>query len=281
MAGVGRIGIVAVQGVSFYQQDLNYWQQAQAQSQAQSADAALINVMGQAETNLGKGLASIANGQALTRVNSQLSAAVQNALQGSTASSTSSSSSSSGATTTASAATPAPAAPKFATGTGKIPVTTSTSLSSLGFLPGGTLTVGDGTNVTTYRSTGTDTIGDFINAINSGSAFVTASISGTGKLVITARSRKDPVVIGGGGNDPTAIGFGNGNNTFEPPPASPAPASKTSAAASPSAATKSIASSSSTTSKSPVQTVASLNASSAASFLTASGASGNLVDMLA
>ncbi len=115
-----------------------------------------------------------------------------------------------------------------------MPVTTTTSLSSLGILPGGTITVGDGTNVTTYRSTGTDTIGSFINAINAGSAFVTASINGSGKLVITARNQKEPVIIGGGGNDPAAIGFGNGNDTFEPPAASPAPASNTSASARPS-----------------------------------------------
>src|SRR5271170_4475014 len=125
--GAGRNDTVTVQSVSFYQQDLNYWQQAQAQSEVQAADAALINVMAQAETNLGKGLASIANGQALTRVKSQLSAAVQSVLQGSTGSSTSSSSSSSSATTTApsSPSSSAPTPPKPATGTGTVPVTTT------------------------------------------------------------------------------------------------------------------------------------------------------------
>jgi hypothetical protein len=277
---------VSIQSVSFWQQDQSFWQTAQAQSQASSADAALINVMSQAETNLGKGLASIANGEALTRTNSQLSAAVQSALQGSTASSTSSSSSSSSSSAGASSSSPAPIAPKPASGTGTVPVTTTTTLSSLGILPGGTSTIGDGTNVTTYRSTGSDTIGDLINAINNGSAFLTASINSSSKLVITARNLKEPVVIGGGGIDPTAIGFGNGNNTFEPPPATPAKASSTSTSASASGTSSSTASApttsaSTTSSKGAVQTIASLNAGSAESILSASGISGNLVDMLA
>jgi hypothetical protein len=258
---------VTVQSVSFWQQDLNYWQQAQAQSQATAADDALINVMSQAETNLGKGLAGIANGQALKRVNSQLSAAVQNVLQGSSATSTSSSSTSSTASSSAaSSSSGTPAAP--ASGTGTVPVSTSTSLATLGILTGGTINIGDGTNVTKYTSTGTDTIGNLINAVNSGSAFLTASINGNGKLIITARNLKDAVVISGSGNDAAAIGFGNGNNTFEPTAATPAKAS-TSAAPSTSS------------NRGAAQSVASLNAGSAASFLSASGVSGNLIDMLA
>lgn len=277
---------------SFYQQDQNYWSQAHAQSQASSADAALINVMAQAETNLGKGLASIANGEALTRVNSQLTAAIQSVLQGSSASSTSSSSASSTASSASLATASAAASPNSsgapATGIGTVPVTTNTPLSTLGFLPGGTIDVGDGTNVTKYTSTGTDTVGSLISAINSGSAFVAASINANGNLTITARNSKLSVIISGSGNDAAAIGFGTNNNTFQPTP--PSAATTPAAASSPSASSAGNASTSSTTTKSStasatgtsaVQTMLSLNASSAASILSASGVSGTLVDLLA
>ena len=55
-----------------------------------------------------------------------------------------------------------------ATGTGTVPLTSGTSLSGLGFLTRGNFTVSDGTFTTTYQSTGTDTVGDLISAINSG-----------------------------------------------------------------------------------------------------------------
>ncbi|HML06576.1 MAG TPA: hypothetical protein VK430_00410 [Xanthobacteraceae bacterium] len=81
------------QSQSFYQQDQNYWAQQQNQAQATTADDALMNVMSQAMTNLSQGLSSIANQEALNRVNTQLSAAVQSALQSSSGSSSSGSSS--------------------------------------------------------------------------------------------------------------------------------------------------------------------------------------------
>jgi hypothetical protein len=291
---------MTISSVSFWQQDQNFWQQSQSQSNSQAADTTLINVMAQAETNLGKGLASIANSQALQRVNSQIVAEVQSALQGSSGSSTptSSSSSTSSSSTSASstssssstgtASSSAAAAPKYASSTGTVPVTTTTTLSSLGFLPGGTINVGDGTHVTNYRSTGSDTIGDLVNAINSGSAFVTASINSSGKLVITARDQKMPVVISGSGIDATAIGFGNGNNTFEPPSptAAATPTASTSPAASsttttPSSSASTASSKSSSPSTAAVPTLNSEMTSSAASLLSASGAGGTLVDMLA
>jgi hypothetical protein len=43
---------------SFYQQDQSYWSTAQAEDSAQSAASSLISVMGQAEVNRAKGLAS-------------------------------------------------------------------------------------------------------------------------------------------------------------------------------------------------------------------------------
>lgn len=278
--GIGSIG-----SVSFYQQDQAYWQQQQAQAQAQSADDALINVMSQAEVNLGKGMASIANGTALQRVKSQLSAAVQAVLQGSSSGSSSSTSSSTGSAASSSTASSS-LSPTPAAGTGTVPLTTNTTLSSLGFLPGGTFSISDGTNITNYTSTGDDTVADLINAINSGPAFVTASINGSGKLTITARNDKETITIEGSGIDAAALGFGNGNNSFSPkqPPAPKSAANTETTGTSTSASTSTAGKSSAKTSGSSAGAVSSIEqqiASSAASLLNASGASGNLVDMLA
>ena len=76
--GIGSIG-----SVSFWQQDQNFWQQAQAQDQASTASNALITAMGSLMTNEFKGIASIANQTALDRVNSELEAAAQSAVQSS------------------------------------------------------------------------------------------------------------------------------------------------------------------------------------------------------
>ncbi len=270
---------MGIQSVSFYQQDLNYWQQAQAQSQAQSADDSLISVMGQAEVNQAKGLASIANGTALRRVKTELTAAVQAALNPSgTSSSSTSSSSATGLSSSSAPSTPTPA-----TGIGTIPLTTSTPLSTLGFLPGGTFSVDDGTNITNYASTGDDTVASLINAINSGPAFVTASINGSGKLVITARNTKELVTIEGSGTDAAALGFGTGNNSFTPTkPAATSTASTGASSSSTSASTTTASSSSSKSSTgASVSTIHQEISSSAASILSASGVSGTLVDMLA
>jgi hypothetical protein len=279
---------VGIQSISFYQQDLNYWQQAQAQSQAQSADSALIGVMAQAEVNQAKGLASIANGTALKRVNSELTAAVQAALNPSGASTSSSSSSN---TATAASSSSATSSPTPATGIGTVPLTTTATLSTLGFLPAGTFSVDDGTNITKYTSTGDDTVADLINAINSGPAFVKASINGSGKLVITARNDKEIVTVEGSGNDAAALGFGTGNNSFTPkaPSSSPSGTSSTSSASgasstsstSSSSATSSTKQSSGSSESTAVSSIAEETSSSAASFLSASGVSGSLVDMLA
>lgn len=274
---------MSIQSVSFYQQDQNYWQKSQAQSQASSADAALINAMGQAETNLASGLASIANETALNRTNSEITALVQSVLHPSSSSSSSTSNTTSSATSGASASgsstTPSPAS-----GTGTVPVTTTTSLSTLGILDGGSFTVSAGTNMTFYKSTGTDTVSDLINAINNGPAFVTASINGSGKLTITARNDTEAITVGGSGTDAVALGFGTNNSTFVPK----APTS-TSATAASSATTTSNASTASSSKAAPVSTASNIvvssiaqeSASSAVSLLSASGISGNLVDMLA
>ncbi len=258
---------------SFAAQDQNYWSQQKAQSQASTADDALITAMGSAQTNETTGLAKLANQAALTRVNNQIAADLK-ALQAASGSSSSGSSTPSG---------PAPA-----TATGTVPLTTSTLLSTLGIPPNGTITVSDGTNTTTYASTGTDTVADLIGAINAnvaGNAYVTASLNGHGNLVITGKDQTESVTVGG--TFASDVGFGPGNQTFQPTAGSSgSSSSSSSSAASSSSATSSSTGSSSSTSKSTsksttaVSSLASENDSTAASLLSDSGASGSLVDML-
>jgi hypothetical protein len=281
---VGSIGSTP----SFFQQDQDYWNKAQGEDAVTSANDALINVMGTAEVNLAKGMASIANSTALKRVNSQITALVEQALNpsGSTASSSSSGSSTSSGSSSSSSSAAAPA-----TGIGTTPVTTSTSLATLGILPGGTITLGTGSNTTTYTSTGTDTIADLINAINIDlptNANVTASLTAKGQLVITSRDVTSAIFIGGSGTDAAAIGFATGNNTFLPKAASTSPASSTSSNSSASSSSSGTSSSSASTSSSAAAktsksyaTIASETASSALSVLSDAGAGGTLVDMLA
>jgi hypothetical protein len=284
---IGSIGSTP----SFWQQDQNYWSDAQAQSQASSADNALIDVMGQAETNLAKGLASIANKTALNRVNSEITSLVEQVLNPSGSSGSSSSGGSSGSSTPSSSSAASAASP--ATGTSTARVTTGTSLSTLGILPGGTITVGTGTNTTTYTSTGTDTVADLINTINVDlptNANVIASINAGGQLVITGRDVTSAIFVGGSGNDAAAIGFGTGNNTFLPKAASspsPSSASSKSSTGSSSSGTSASKTSSQNTPNAnskgtPTNSSPALQSiSTAASILSAAGVSGNLVNMLA
>lgn len=290
---------MSIQSVSFYQQDQTYWQQANAEDQATSAGNALITEMGTAETNLARGLASIANKTALNRVNSALSAAVQSLLQsqagGSTPSSPGSSSGSNASNSSASGSTATSAAPATAVGTTIL--TTGTSLSTLGILAGGRFYVTAGSNTTTYTSTGSDTVGDLINALNidlSTNAQVTASLNAKGQLVITSRNDSDTIAIGGSGTDAAVLGFGVGHTTFTPTKPSSSSAatsstgSSTSSSTSSNASTSSASSSAAATSTSKSKKSISSNSASltqnfttAASILSADGVSGSLVDMLA
>jgi flagellar hook protein FlgE len=102
----------------------------------------------------------------------------------------------------------------LATGTGSHNgLTLSTTLSSLGITAGQTITINDGTNTTTYTSTGTDTVGDLIAAIDGGTAQVTASLSG-GNLVLTGNNDTASITVGG--TAASAVGFGAGENSFNP-----------------------------------------------------------------
>jgi hypothetical protein len=268
---IGSIGSTA----SFWQQDQSYWQQAQANDSSTSATDSVIDAIGSAETSLGKGLASIANQTALDRTNSQLTAAIENVLNGNTGSSSSTSGSASSSSSNSS--------PSPATGTGTAALSVNTPLSLLGVLAGGKITVSAGTNLTTYTSTGSDTVGDLLNALNAndyGNAQVTAALNSSGNLVITSKNDTDTFVVGG--IYASNIGFGVGHQTFSPTKGSSSTSSaastSSSSAASSSTSTKSTSSSSSKTS---YTTLASEMSSSAASLLSDSGVGGTLVDMLA
>ena len=113
-----------------------------------------------------------------------------------------------------------------AVGTGTAPgLTTATTLSSLGINSGDTVTIADGSNPTfTYTSTGTDTVSDLINAINTanggGTLNVSAKLNGpggtSGALVLTGTTGIASITVGGTGSADAAIGFGAGSNAFNP-----------------------------------------------------------------
>ena len=196
---MSTIGIGSSQ--SFWQQDQASWPQNQTNSSIAATDA-VMGAMSSAEANLGKGLASIANSTALKRVNTQLSQEIQNVLSGNTGQPLSSTTSSSIPTTTV---------PVAATGTGTKALSVSTPLSLLGVLNGGEITVSAGANTTTYTSSGTDTVGDLLQAINAndyGNAQVSASLNHNGNLVITSKNTTDVITVGG--LYASNIGFGGG-----------------------------------------------------------------------
>jgi len=222
---------MSVGSVSFWQQDQNYWNQSASDSQSAAQTDSVISTMFGASTTLSSGLASLPNQTALNRVNTQLTAAVQSALAsinggssgtGSTTSSSSSSPSTSSSSSPSSTSSPAATVAAPAVGTGTVPLTASTSLFTLGIIAKGTFTVGDGTNTTTYKSTGSDTVGDLLNAINKnvyGNAQVAAWLDSTGKLVISGEN--DTTMITVGGTNAANVGFGAGNTFFQPTAPSP------------------------------------------------------------
>jgi hypothetical protein len=283
--------MISVGSGSFWQQDQNFWARSQQTTQAQTLSATVIDQMFGASSTLTTGLASIANQTALNRVKTALTAAVQGALNPATASSTASSSTSSTASSASSAppssgsaaskaAAPVVAAP--ATGTGKVPLTSGTSLLGLGFLTRGNFTVSDGTFTTTYQATGTDTVGDLIGAINSGApgnALVRAWLNGSGNMVITSQNKTDTVTVSG--DYAAALGFGSTNATFaptKPPPISHPVVSSSTSATSGSAAksTATPASGISANSALALQT-----GGTAELLLASSGLAGSIVNVLA
>jgi hypothetical protein len=280
--------MTSVGSVSFWQQDQNFWARSQQTTQTQALSSAVIDQMFSATTTLSTGLSSIANQNALDRVNTALSAAVQGALNPTSASSTASSSTSpsgTSASTSSSSSAPKAAAPVVAapaTGTGTVPLTSGTPLLGLGFLTRGNFTVSDGTFATTYQSTGSDTVGDLISSINSGApgnALVHAWLNGSGDLVITSQNKNDTVSVSG--DYAAALGFGSTNATFaptKPPPISHPVVSSSTSATSGSApkSTATPASGISTNSALALQT-----GGTAELLLASSGSAGNLLNILA
>ena len=280
---------------SFWQQDQNFWARSQQVTQAQALSSTVIDQMFGASTTLATGLASIANQTALDRVNTALTAAVQGALNSTSASSTASSSTSSTASpsspSSAASSTAAPIVAAPATGTGTVPLTSGTPLLGLGFLTRGSFTVSDGTFTTTYQSTGTDTVGDLIGAINSGApgnAQVSAWLNGSGNLVITSLNKIDTVSVSG--DYAAALGFGNTNATFAPvtpPPVSHPVVSSSSSASGSNASSSATGGSSSTGTATAASGIANNSAfalqtgSTAELLLASSGSAGSLLNILA
>ena len=287
--------MISIGSGSFWQQDQNFWARSQQTTQAQALSATVIDQMFGATSTLSTGLASIANQTALDRVNTALTAAVQGALNptsaSSTASSSSSSTASSASSSSSSSAAAAPVVSAPATGTGTVPLTSGTPLLGLGFLSRGNFTVSDGTFTTTYQSTGTDTVGDLISAINSGApgnAQVRAWLNGSGDLVITSLNKFDTVTVGG--DYAAALGFGNTNATFAPvtPPPVSHPAVSSSPSASGSNTSSSATGGSSTTATATAASGIAMNSalalqtgSTAELLLASSGSAGSILNILA
>ena len=261
---------MGIGSISFWQQDQNFWTQAQSKSQASSASTSLINAMGSLETNKVKGLASIANQEALTRTNNQLVTALKSAVAASTGTSTSSTS------------TPA-APPTPATGTGTVPLTAGTSLLTIGIPPSGAITVSDGTNTTTFTSTGTDTVGDLINAINTSgpkNAQVNAYLDTSGHIVIEAQNNTDTVTVGG--LFASNIGFGGTNTSFQPTVAGSSSSSSSTNSSASAASTASSGTTSSTSAPTLYNSAYALQTTgTAATLLASAGSSSSSINLLA
>jgi flagellar hook protein FlgE len=94
-------------------------------------------------------------------------------------------------------------------------LTGATTLASLGIGTGDTLSFGDGTNTTAYVVPAGATVANLMTAINGGSAAMTATLS-SGSLVLTGNNDLASITVSGTGTDATDLGFGAGNNSFQP-----------------------------------------------------------------
>jgi hypothetical protein len=270
---------VGIRSLSFWQQNQNFWARAAQRSQQQASSAALMSVMSDAMTNLARGMAGIANQTALNRTNAALSAAVQSALQGPNASLNATPAPGANTSSHASAShSPADsgAISGPATGTGTVPLTASTTLFALRILKGDTISVSNGIGTTVYSSTGSDTVGDLIRAINgasAGHANAFAWLDGNGKLHVALKDTTHTLTIGG--TVATAVGFGAGNNIFRPTvTAAVSPAAGTSSGQTPTSA-------SSSTKTSSVPLAQDLTGGTAEILLASNGSAGNLLNLLA
>jgi flagellar hook protein FlgE len=116
---------------------------------------------------------------------------------------------------TGNGATLLPDAKAVGTGGVVLPSGAATTLASLGMTIGQQITVNDGTSTTTFTMAAlTDTIGTLNTAINGGAANVAASVSAGNQLVLTGGNFTVPITVGG--NGAAAVGFGVGQNAFQP-----------------------------------------------------------------
>ena len=249
-----------------------------------------MSVMSDAMTNLARGMASIANQTALNRTNAALSAAVQSALQGvkgTSAGSSGSSSAASGSASTSASTGPGDtgAISGPATGTGTVPLTSSTSLQTFHIIKGGTFSVSDGIGATVYSSTGSDTVGDLINAINNaspGHAQAFAWVDAKGKLNVAAKDTSHTITLGG--TAAAALGFGTGNTFFQPSTSATTAAATTGTPAAGSSTPSSNTAPAATPSPKPFAQNSSTNlltGGTAEILLASNGSSGFLVNLLA
>jgi hypothetical protein len=170
-----------------------------------------------------------------------------------------------------------------------VPLTSGTPLLGLGFLTRGNFTVSDGTYTTTYQSTGTDTVGDLISAINSGApgnAQVRAWLNGSGDLVITSLNKFDTVAVSG--DYAAALGFGNTNATFAP--VTPPPVTHPVVSSSPSGSNAASSATGGSSSTGTATAASGISANSALALqtggtaellLASSGSAGSLLNILA
>ena len=107
-----------------------------------------------------------------------------------------------------------------AKGTGTVTtLSPGTTMASLGLTAGQTVTVSDGTNTDTYTVANGDTVATFLAAINGGTADVSAAIvpsGGPGSIVLTGTNDLASITVGGTPAASAALGFGAGQNSFEP-----------------------------------------------------------------
>ena len=91
----------------------------------------------------------------------------------------------------------------------------STTLASLGLTTTDAITVSDGTNTDTFNVGATSTVQDLLDYVNkTGTANVTAALDTSGHIKVSSPNYLDEITVGGTGA--AAVGFGAGNNTFDP-----------------------------------------------------------------
>ena len=90
----------------------------------------------------------------------------------------------------------------------------ATTLASLGLNIGDAISFGDGTNTTTHTVVAGDDINDVLTTIAGGTAAVTATLDASGRLRVVSTNFLNTIAVTG--TAAAAIGYGVGNNTFQP-----------------------------------------------------------------